>query len=164
VRAELEAYDPALLERPYLVAASKCDLLGDAAAPLDALRARLGPGIPLLPVSGATRAGVDALVKAVAALLRNLPPVRVFEADYVPPEPAGGDAGDLTVRREGDVWLVEGVWLERLLGSVNLADYESRMYFDRALRQSGLFGRLERMGIQEGDTVSLYDCEFAYVK
>ena len=47
---------------------------------------------------------------------------------------------------------------------INFEDYESRNYFDRQLRQSGLFDRLEQMGIQEGDTVSLYDLEFEYIR
>ena len=38
------------------------------------------------------------------------------------------------------------------------------MYFDRQLRKSGLFDRLEEQGIQDGDTVSIYDYEFEYTK
>ena len=52
--------------------------------------------------------------------------------------------------------------MERLIADVNFDDYESRMYFDRQLRKSGLFQRLEEMGIQKGDTVSIYDIEFDY--
>jgi GTP-binding protein len=52
--------------------------------------------------------------------------------------------------------------MEHLLASINFGDYESRMYFDRQLRRCGLFDRLEEMGIQEGDTVSIYDIEFEY--
>ena len=36
------------------------------------------------------------------------------------------------------------------------------MYFDRVLRESGIFQRLEDMGVQEGDTVSMYDLDFEY--
>ena len=46
--------------------------------------------------------------------------------------------------------------------TINFGDYESRMYFDRVLRQSGLFDRLEAMGIEEGDTVSIYDLDFEF--
>ena len=60
--------------------------------------------------------------------------------------------------------MVSGAWLERLIADINFEDYESRNYFDRQLRQSGLFDRLEQMGIQEGDTVSLYDLDFEYVR
>ena len=50
------------------------------------------------------------------------------------------------------------------MGNVNFNDYESRMWFEKALRDSGLYERLEEMGIQDGDTVSLYDFEFEYQK
>lgn len=45
---------------------------------------------------------------------------------------------------------------------INFDDYESRNYFDIQLRKSGLFDRLEEMGIQDGDVVSIYDFEFEY--
>jgi GTP-binding protein len=38
------------------------------------------------------------------------------------------------------------------------------MYFDRSLRDSGVYDRLEEMGIREGDTVSIYDLDFEYVR
>ena len=63
---------------------------------------------------------------------------------------------------EDNTWLVEGSWLQRLMANINFSDYESRMYFDKMLRQSGLFDRLEQMGIQDGDIVSMYDLEFEY--
>ena len=57
---------------------------------------------------------------------------------------------------------MEGAWLQRLMGNINFSDYESRMYFDKTLRKSGLFQQLEELGIQDGDTVSIYDFEFEY--
>ena len=73
------------------------------------------------------------------------------------------DIGKLVCTRQEDgVWFVEGPWLQRTMANVNFADYESRMWFDKNLRESGLFQRLEEMGIQDGDTVSMYDWEFEY--
>ena len=63
---------------------------------------------------------------------------------------------------DGHTWLVESPWLQRLMNSINLKDYESRMFFDKSLRDSGLFDTLEEMGIEDGDTVSIYDIEFEY--
>ncbi|HBI64288.1 MAG TPA: hypothetical protein DDX51_04125, partial [Clostridiales bacterium] len=40
--------------------------------------------------------------------------------------------------------------------------YESRMYFDRVLREAGVFERMEQMGVRDGDTVSMYDLMFEY--
>ena len=48
------------------------------------------------------------------------------------------------------------------MGNINFDDYESRNYFDQLLRKSGLFQRLEEMGIQDGDVVSIDDLEFEY--
>ena len=36
------------------------------------------------------------------------------------------------------------------------------MYFDRVLRESGVFERMEQMGVKDGDTVSMYDLMFEY--
>ena len=48
------------------------------------------------------------------------------------------------------------------MGSVNIDDYESRQYMDRMLQSAGIYAKLEEMGIEDGDTVSIYDFEFEY--
>ena len=65
---------------------------------------------------------------------------------------------------ETEAEVVSGPWIMKLMNDINFDDYESRMYFDRQLRKSGLFERLEEMGIQDGDTVSIFDFEFEYTK
>ena len=69
---------------------------------------------------------------------------------------------EVQIEHIDDLWLISGKWLERLIADINFGDYESRMYFDRQLRKSGLFERLEELGIEDGDTVSIYDWEFEY--
>ncbi|MCL2343688.1 MAG: Obg family GTPase CgtA, partial [Firmicutes bacterium] len=59
-------------------------------------------------------------------------------------------------------WFLEGPWLMRLVQRVNFSDYESRQYFDRVLRESGVFDRMEAMGLKDGDTVELYGMEFTW--
>ena len=46
---------------------------------------------------------------------------------------------------------------------MNFDDYESLQYFQRVLVSSGVIDRLREAGIQEGDTVSIYDVEFDFV-
>ena len=102
-------------------------------------------------------------MRAIAARLQELPPVIVYEPEYVKPLAEAGESSALQIEHVGDdLWIVSGKWLERLIMDINFADYESRMYFDRQLRKSGLFDRLEEMGIEDGDTVSIYDFEFDY--
>ena len=113
-------------------------------------------------MSAATHQGTRELVRAIAAQLSELPPVTVYEPEYVQRPPEVDMSDPLEIRHEDGLWLVEGPWLQRLMANINFSDYESRMYFDKQLRASGLFDQLEAMGIQDGDTVSLYDLEFEY--
>ena len=163
INAELEQYNPELASRPQLVAANKCDLLEPGSDNLERLRAHVeAKGCRFFELSAASTVGTRELMRAAAGELAHLPPVTVYEPDYVPPEPEIGTAEDVVIRHDGDMWIVEGDWLARLVASVNFSDYESRTYFDRCLRTAGIFERMEALGVKDGDTVSLYDIEFEY--
>ena len=163
INAELEQYNPELASRPQLVAANKCDLLEPGSDNLERLRAHVeAKGCRFFELSAASTVGTRELMRAAAGELAHLPPVTVYEPGYVPPEPEIGTAEDVVIRHDGDMWIVEGDWLARLVASVNFSDYESRMYFDRCLRTAGIFERMEALGVKDGDTVSLYDIEFEY--
>ncbi|MBR4691746.1 MAG: GTPase ObgE [Oscillospiraceae bacterium] len=163
INEELRQYSLPLADRPQLVAANKTDLAPDGEA-LARFREYISSlGLPLYEISAATGEGLRALTLAAAAELRKLPPIPVFEEEYVEPEDLPASPEDLTVRRQdADLWSVEGPWLERLLARVNLSDSEGRAYFDRRLREAGVFDRLEDLGVREGDTVALYNWEFEY--
>ena len=142
--------------------ANKTDLLADPAQ-LDAFRVHVEEaGYTFMAMSAATHQGTRELVQAIAARLAELPPVAVYEPEYVPRPPQIDTSEPLNIQQEDNTWLVEGPWLQRLMANINFSDYESRMYFDKMLRQSGLFDQLERMGIQDGDIVSMYNLEFEY--
>ena len=163
INAELAQYNADLASRPQLVAANKCDLLEPGSDNLERLRAHVeAKGLKLFELSAASTQGTRELMRAAAGELAHLPPVTVYEPDYVPPEPEIGTAEDVQIRHDGDMWIVEGDWLAKLVATVNFSDYESRMYFDRCLRSAGIFDRMEAMGVQNGDTVSIYDIEFEY--
>lgn len=164
INQELRSYSPDLASRPQILVANKCDILYDT-APLERLRAFAEEfKIPLFEISAATRKGIDPLVRAVAAKLQELPPVRVYEPEYVAPQEETELDTAITVRRENEVWFVEGAWLEHVMGSVNFDDYDSRMYFDRLMRKNHIYDEMEAQGVCEGDTVNLYGLEFEYVQ
>ena len=100
--------------------------------------------------------GTRELMYAAARELESLPPITVYEPTYVERRPPEVDLPRaLTITQEDDgTWIVEGPRLQRLMANVNFGDFESRNWFDRMLRQSGLFDRLEEMGIQDGDPLS----------
>ncbi|MCL2402539.1 MAG: GTPase ObgE [Oscillospiraceae bacterium] len=164
INDELQKFNPELASRPQIVAANKCDIVTDDA---EAERFREyveSRGYKLFMISAAANTGVKELVNAVAAELVKLPPVTVFEPEYVPQEKLTGTPEDLVIQAYDDIWTIEGEWMERLVQNVNFSDHESMMFFDRTLRNSGVYQRLEDMGIAEGDTVSIYNLDFEYTR
>ena len=162
INAELKQYSPELAQRPQIVAANKVDIMTDNSF-LEALRSHVEAlGYPLLTISAAAHQGTWELVFAIANRLRELPPVAVYQPEYVKRPPKVDMTQPLDITVEDGVYLVEGPWLQRLIANTNFGDYESRLWFDRMLRESGLFDRLEAMGIRDGDLVSMYNLEFEY--
>ncbi len=162
INAELAQYSPELAARPMLVAGNKVDIAPDRTG-VEALRAHVEAlGLPFFEMSAAAHQGTWELMYAAAARLAELPPITVYEPTYVERPPEVDTSGELEIQVEDGEWFVDGPWLRQLMANVNFADYESRNWFERQLRASGLFTRLEEMGIQDGETVCLYNLEFEY--
>ncbi len=163
IQAELGEWSEDLPQKPTVVAANKVDIAENRAG-ADALRAHAeGLGLPYFEISAAAHQGLEPLMDCVAQTLSQLPPAEPFEATYVPQMPQVSGVPEFEITRSDDgTWLVEGEWLRRLMMNVNFGDFESRNWFDKMLRQAGLFDKLEELGVQDGDTVSLYNLEFDY--
>jgi GTP-binding protein len=162
IQEELKQYSPQLASRRMLVAGNKVDIAADRTG-LEALKAHVEAlGMPFFELSAAAHQGTAELMRAAAGELAELPPVITYEPEYVPRPPQVDTSAPLHIEHVDDTWIVEGPWLQQLMGNVNFGDYESRNWFDKMLRQSGLFDQLEALGIQDGDTVSLYNLEFEY--
>ena len=102
---------------------------------------------------------------AAAALLAQLPPILVYEPTYVERPPQVDTSAPLDITQDEDgTWLVDGPWLRQLMANVNFSDYESRNWFDKRLREAGVFQQMEDQGVQDGDLVCLYNLEFEYRK
>ena len=162
INAELAEYSPELATRPMLVAGNKTDIAQDRDG-LEALRAHVEAlGLPFFELSAAAHQGTRELMWAAAEKLRELPPITVYEPTYVERPPEVDMSAPPTIEVVDGTWVVDGPWLRQLMANVNFSDYESKNWFDRQLRESGLFARLEEMGIQDGDIVCLYNLEFEY--
>ena len=161
--AELERWSPELASRPMLVAANKVDIMEDPEL-LDRLRTHVAErGCPLYEMSAATHQGTQELMYAAAAELAKLPPILVYEPTYVERPPEIDTSAPLDIVRDDDgTWLVDGPWLRQLMANVNFNDYESRNWFDKRLREAGVFQQLEDMGIKDGDPICLYNLEDEY--
>ena len=165
INTELRRFNPELAERPMLVAGNKCDMATEEQ--IAAFREYVeGEGYRFFPISAATRQGTEELVQAIAAELAKLPPIVRYEPEPITEEERlkATRRNQFTVEVVDGVYVVKADWLANALTGVNMEDYESLQYFQRVLTQSGIIKKLEDMGIQEGDTVSILDFEFEYVK
>ena len=166
INNELEKYSPALALREQIIVANKCDSLDREYVDIDAFEKYVRDELecPLIYVSAATGENLDALVKMCADKLAELPPMLVYESEYVPEDEIVSSGKETIITRENNTFYVEGEWLYNLMGQINFDDYESMNYFQKVLRNSGIFDMLEEKGCTEGHTVSIYDFEFDYVK
>lgn len=164
INRELHNFSEELSQRPQIVAGNKCDLASPEQ--IETFRQEVEKqGYLFFPITAATHQGVDELIRCVAVKLAELPPIREYEPEIIPMDmPAKKGKRDFTVRVEDGVYIVEGSWLMEAFGMVDLEDEESLQYFQRVLRDTGIIARLEEAGIQEGDTVSILDIEFEYVR
>ncbi|MBR4873287.1 MAG: GTPase ObgE [Clostridia bacterium] len=165
INNELARYSPELASRPQIIVANKCDMLPTSPVDVEAFENFVDEnGWELFYVSAVTGEGLEELVHAVGERLKLLPPIMVYESEVVKTEEAPATADDIVIRREGDKFIVEGDFIYNIMGRINFDNYESLNYFQHTLQKNGVFKRLEEAGCQDGDTVSIYDFEFDYVK
>ena len=122
-------------------------------------------GRPLVFVSAVSGEGLDTLVSLAAKTLATLPPLTVYDSEVTEEEAIAETFGkkETTVEKRDGVYYVEGDWLYNLMGQVNFDDYESLNFFQRVLIKNGVIDKLREAGVEEGDTVSIYDFEFDFV-
>ena len=165
INRELANFSEELSKRDQIVVANKSDIATEEQI-ADFRQFIEEQGYPFFCISAATRKGIEPLVYAISQKLDELPPIKRFEVNYVPVMPESGEDKwkfEIHVDEDG-VYVVEADWLVKVLGMVNLEDEESLGYFQRVLRQSGIIDKLEEMGINEGDTVSILNFEFDYLR
>ena len=166
INTELAKFNVELADRPQIVAANKCDMASEEQ--IERFRKYIvEKDIPFFCISAATTQGTAELIDKVSEVLDTLPPIREFEAEPIPQaeldEMLGVDK-NFEVTVEDDIYFVDGPWIQPIMRTVDPDDYSSLQYFQRVLINSGIIAKLEEMGIQEGDTVSLEGFEFDYVK
>ncbi len=164
IREELRAHDPALLEKPMLVAFNKLDLLAAQEAWPAFERARRAEGQESIAIAAATGEGLDTFRARVADLL---PSAEELEA---PPEPSGvvihrieAMTDGFVVERDADgAFRVRGKRIERIAAQTNFDVEESAERFQRDLAKLGIDTELRRAGVTTGDLVRIGGAELEW--
>lgn len=169
INQELKKYSEELAARPQVIAANKTDVFygTEEDTVISLLREEFEPkGIPVFPISAVSGKGVKELLYHVKKMLDDIhEEPTVFEREFVLDEMDFADE-PYTVEydEKENMYVVEGPRIERMLGYTNLDSEKGFQFFQKFLKTSGILEELERLGIEEGDTVRMYDLQFDYYK
>lgn len=169
INKELENYSPELIKRPQVIAANKTDVFygTEEETVITLLKEEFEPkGIPVFPISAVSGKGVKELLYYVRKELDQLDqePV-VFEQEYdLEQETFKDEPYTVEYDEKEGMYVVEGPRIERMLGYTNLDSEKGFEFFQKFLRTSGIVDELEKLGIEEGDTVRMYGLQFDYLR
>lgn len=175
INSELRQYDEKLMKKPQIVVANKLDVLGCSDYPDDLeicdeyvefrnyVESR---GYSVFPMSAVTGAGVEDVLKEAYRLLKEAEEspdkddgYEYFDFDKDDYDP---DYRKVFVDFDGKSYRIYGKQLEKIFNSTNFNDSGSRRYLFRYIEDSGAYDMLKEMGLEEGDTIKLFDTEYEY--
>lgn len=165
IHNELKTYNESLLERPEIIVANKMDI-PEAKENYEKIKAFYEPkGIKVFPASAAMNEGIDAIITEVYEILKNYPESITFEADYEEYVEVEVDREPFTITiNEDGLYVIEGVGVEKMVGYTSIDTEKGFAFFQKYLRDKGIIKELEERGIEDGDTVLIYDILFEYFK
>lgn len=163
INEELVKFNPELAQRPQIVAGNKIDMAEPEQ--IEEFKNWVEEqGYEYYSICAPISEGTNELMNAVWNKLQTLPPIKEYEVEEIPLESLiRKDEGIRITQPEEGFFVVEAGWFPRVLRGIDVDDYESLQYMQNVLEKSGVFDALRQRGIQEGDTVSIYDIEFEYV-
>ncbi|MTD22598.1 GTPase ObgE [Enterococcus faecium] len=175
INKELSTYNLRLLERPQIIVANKMDM-PNAQENLVKFKEQLNKekedefadDIPVFPISGVTRQGLDALLNATADLLEVTPEFPLYEEELEEETVHYGfnpEGPEFQIDRDSDAtWILSGEKIEKLFQMTNFDHDETVMRFARQLRGMGVDEALRARGAKDGDLVRIGEFEFEFVE
>lgn len=174
INKELKSYNPEIANRPQIIAANKIDAIyidpeaSEDTNPVELLKKEFEPkGIKVFAISAVSGQGLKELLYEVNHMLSQIDdaPI-VFEQEYFPDfsHLISNEPFTVTFDQEKKEYIVEGPKIEKMLGYTNLESEKGFVFFQNFLKTQGILKELEKLGIEEGDTVRMYGLSFDYYK
>lgn len=167
INSELEAYNPRLLKKPQIVAANKIDMIDEDGPEYKHFKEAIeAKGYKVFPMSAPLNLGVKEVLAEAAFQLDHLAQepeeekyVELFDFEKDDQDP---DYRTVYVEREDEAYVLTGKQLEKIFNSTNFNDSGSLRYLYKYIEKSGAMDELKEMGVEEGDTIRIFDYEFEY--
>ena len=163
INKELATYGQKVMDKPQLVVASKMDLATEEQ--YEAFKTAIeAKGYKVFPLSAPIHQGVKELIAAAANLLAELPPEEEPDYEYYDfsKEMDLDEYRRIDAEKVGRVYVLKGRQLEKIFNSTNFNDSGSLRYLYKHIEKHDGLKKLKELGLQEGDTIRVFDYEFEY--
>ena len=167
INKELSLYSEKLMQRPQIVVLNKTDLIqSDKKEEIinDLKKYFEDKGYKVFDASAAMNDGLDSIMNCIVEMLPSIEKTPLFFTTEEKVLYAPKAQKEYEIEIDEGIYYIQGKMMRRLLGSVNLDDYESSMYFQRVLKNKGIFAELEALGIEDGDIINIEGYEFEYYR
>ncbi len=159
IREELAKYSPVLAQKKEIIIANKSDL-ASYASNIQKFQAKY-PDKEIIKISALNNEGLDDLILKLADTLDTLSNDFVNEGeDYKVYKFVAKD--DFTITKDGNIWVVKGEKIEKLLKMTRFEESESVERFSRIFKKMGIEDKLISLGAQDGDEVQILDYMFIF--
>ncbi len=164
INKELNEFNPKLLNKQQVIICNKMDLPG-ALDNYQSLVKKI-KDVKIFKVEAINNKGLDEVINYLADLVENTNEEDLFEEEKFETHVLYKfkEEQPFTIVKDGNVWVVKGQGVEKLLKMTNFNSEEAYSRFAKKLRSMGIDEKLEQMGIQEGDIVRILNYEFEYTK
>ena len=164
INRELNEFNPKLLNKQQVIICNKMDLPG-ALDNYQSLVKKI-KDVKIFKVEAINNKGLDEVINYLADLVENTNEEEMLEEEKFETHVLYKfkEEQPFTIVKDGNVWVVKGQGVEKLLKMTNFNSEEAYSRFAKKLRSMGIDEKLEQMGIQEGDIVRILNYEFEYTK
>ena len=158
INKELEKYSEKLAKRKQIIVANKIDSMQDPEIYEKLEKLAKENNQELFKISAATGEGIKELMIEVSKILKTLPKeILIEKTENKKIYTLEKEEEPYTIVKEDDMFIVDGPAIRELMRKVNMEDNESLYYFQKKLNELGVNEKLKQAGVQEGDTVKVYD-------
>lgn len=167
INNELKMYSERVADKPMLVAANKIDMIDDDDPVYVEFKEYVeGKGYRFFPICAPINMGITELLSAALEELKIAEANPVPEDDYeyfdFEADETDPDFRNIYAEKQGNVFVLTGKQLQKIFDSTNFNDMGSLRYLYKYIEKKGGIEMLLELGLEEGDTIRIFDYEFEY--
>ena len=163
IRQELEKFSPKLLNKQEIIIANKMDL-PTAKKNLEKFKQKVNKEV--YEISALTNQNLDIIINVLGDLVKNTPEEVLYDEDIQESHVLYKFKKEkpFTIIKEDHTFTIKGEKVEKIFKMINFNTEEAISRFAKKLRNMGVDEELEKLGVEEGDTIKILDYEFEYTK